>query len=47
MRALVGWEPRLSVQHVVKALQGEQRAVLQRVAGAAAALQQRAAAVAW
>ncbi|KIY92368.1 hypothetical protein MNEG_15595 [Monoraphidium neglectum] len=47
MRQLVGWEPRLSVHHVIKAVQGEQRQVLQRVAAAAAALQQRLAAVAW
>jgi hypothetical protein len=47
MRPLAGWEPRLSVHHVVKALQTEQRGALQRVAAAAGALQQRAAAVGW
>jgi len=47
MKRLVGWEARLSVQHVVKALHGEQRGVVQRVGGAAGALQQRVGAIGW
>ncbi|GBF93925.1 hypothetical protein Rsub_06174 [Raphidocelis subcapitata] len=47
MRRLVGWEARLSVQHVAKGLLDDQRAALQGAAAAAAALQARAAAVAW
>ncbi|MEI7443733.1 MAG: hypothetical protein WCK28_02490, partial [Burkholderiales bacterium] len=47
MRRLVGWEERLSVQHMAKGLLEEQRGALQGAAAAAAALEARAAAVAW
>ncbi|KAI8469814.1 MAG: N-acetyltransferase B complex non catalytic subunit-domain-containing protein [Monoraphidium minutum] len=47
MRQLAGWEPRLSAAGAARAALGEQRQVLQRLAGAGAALQQRLATVAW